>query len=91
MAEDIEEFLFVLSEEYVSFDFSDEQFGEFSGSSKGSSTEFEKETTDGYGSVSSVTLNATITYPVILPAIERKDIRVINDNVIPTLFYGEVK
>ncbi len=82
MAEDIEEYLHVLSEETVSFGFTDSIFGDFRASgSPGATTEFEKETTAEFGSVSSVTLNASISFPVILPTREVKDIRVINHEI----------
>jgi len=89
LAEDIEEYLHVLAEENVSFPFSDVNFGDFRASAKpGATTEFEKEETASNGSVSSVTLNATITYPIILPKQEVKDIRVINHTVQPFISYS---
>jgi len=83
MAEDMEEYLHVLAEESISFGFNNPIFGDFRASaSPGATTDFEKETTSEYGSVSSVTLNASISFPVVLPLQNVKDIQTINHDII---------
>ena len=88
LAEEIEEYLHVLAEESISFGFTDDILGDFSASAKpGATTDFEKESTEQYGSITSITLNAEIVFPVILPLREEKDIQTIIHEIIPVLSF----
>jgi hypothetical protein len=82
LAEDIEEYLHVLTEEYVSYEFENTMFGKFMGTAMpGGTTEFEKEDTNSYGSVTSVSFVANLTYPIILPKTHRSRIERINADI----------
>ena len=76
LAEDIEEYLFVLADEYASYAFTAPRFGDFRAAAlTDANVEFEKEDTESYGSITAVTLNASISFPVILPVIAATDIQ----------------